>query len=538
MKNQTLATLLAFAMIAALGSSAFGQVTDQRRQNRRKLVGDLLETLIESQVNRNPQAPAPGRPNLRPAWPEKNYKPSQPLSPKMVSARKVLKQWETESASFVTVLRSQDTNAVALRPVLADALSTHAQIRALREHSARTAQLSPLTDSFCRLDESWRVLNHQLTRVRGLPQGCLTSIERISGYDTQLCELFEVQPQFNRRELARQCTAMSTSLRNLQEDIRYDLRSDPNYRATLRNCQQLYSRLNESIGLVERGTYDQVVGVYKLGVSDWRKLKYQLVSSPHGRLHRKVHQIESIGASIADLLWLEAELDREYLRIVIQSMQRDAELAFQQVNLKQILNSPNPAVLIANSRSFQAHCATLSSKLKSNVAVDDLLWDYQQLSNQWGKLNASLIEMKIPRFEHVIGEVDSGMVVLQSAFGQGPIINRATMTQICGNLEQLVYQFQNVVDTRTVSGYDPTLRADLRNSTRAMLGGVHQLHEHVIGNRRYDSDAVADLANVMKHWRKIRPMIGRCKPAEKAQLSQLRAGIEPLLVKLQVIFPG
>lgn len=538
MKPHTLTALLVFVTVASLVSPALSQVTDQRRQARRKFVGDLLETLIESQVNRNPQAPSPGRPNLRPAFPAKSYKPTQPISAKTVSARKILKQWETESASFVTVLRSQDANAVALRPVLADALSAHAQIRALREHSGRVAQLSPLTDSFCHLDESWRVLNHQLTRVRGLPAGCLASIEKICGYDNQLCELFEVQPQFNRRELSRQCTAMATSLRNLQEDIRYDLRSDPNYRATLRNCQQLYSRLNESVGLVERGTYDQVVGVYKLGINDWRKLKYQLVATPHGRLHRKVHQIESIGASIGDLLWLEAELDREYLIAVIKSMQRDAELAFQQVTLKQILSSPKPAVLITNSRSFKTHCATLSSKIESNAPVDDLLWDYQQLSNQWTQLNGSLAEMKISRIDRVIGEVDSGMVVLQSSFGQGPVINRASMTQICGNLEQLVYQVQSIADTRTVSGYDPTLRADLRSNTRSMLAGVHQLHEHVISNRRYDSDAAADLANVMKHWRQIRPLINRCKPAEKAILSQLRAGIEPLLVKLQVIFSG
>ncbi len=531
---------LAIALTIAFSTQSLvqAQVTDQQRQARRVFISGLLEKLVESQVDRNPQAPRPGQPNLRPAWPGQDFRPTEPLGPNMASARAALGKWEVESTQFVNHLRRHERRLPAVRPILADAMATHAQIKALRSHSLRVHELKPLTDSFCGLDQRWRVLNHQFSRVRGLPADCIQSCERMCGFNDQLGGLFDVQPQFNRRELARQCTAMSTSLQHLMQDIRYDIRSDPNYQQALVGCQRLYSRLNESIALCNRGTYEQVCDVYNSCVQDWRKLKYQLASGSSGRIHRSVHSIETTGAHIADLLWIQAELDREYLCITLEAIQKDAAFAFQGVNLDQMLRAGKPGVLIACSRDFRDKCRVLYAKIKNDVAVEELIWDFQQLSNQWSQLNDLLIAYKAPRIDQACGEVDSGMVVLQGVFGDGPFINRATMTEICGDLEQLVFQFHSVAETRTGRGYEPAFHNQICGAANSMLVGVHQMHEHVIGDRRYDAHAAADVANIMQHWTSLRPMIGKCKPKDRAVLNQLRGRIEPLLVKLQVIFAG
>ena len=262
------------------------------------------------------------------------------------------------------------------------------------------------------------------------------------------------------------------------------------------------------------------------------------MSCPSGRIHRGVHSIETTGSHISDLLWIQQELDREYLCVTLNSMQKDAELAFQRVNLNQMLKSGKPGVLIACSRDFRRQCDVLYKKIQGNVAVDELLWDYQQLANQWTQLNDLLCAFQVPRIEQAAGEVDSGMVVLRGVFGAGPLIDRATMTEICGDLEQLVYQFHNFAQRQTAKGYEPRFHQQICGSANSMLTGVHEMHEHVIGDRRFDAHAAQDVANVMTHWTNLRPMIGKCKPAEREVLSQLRGRIEPLLVKLQVIFSG
>ena len=305
MKNIFTSVVLTCVAVLIFSDVASGQVTDAQRDRRRQFVGDLMKTLIESQMNRNPVQPQPGRPNLRP-FPVHGPKPSLPLTPNMIKARQHCKAWERESAQLVKMLRKEERRLPRVRPLLADALATHASIKALNVNLGQTHTLDPLTDCFCDLDAQWRLLNHQLTQVRGLQPECTACMSRISEYDTQLCGLFEVQPQFNRPELARYCTQMASGFQHLIQDVRYDMQGDPNYNAVLRDCQKIYTRLNETDRLIGRGNYDSIVRIYNKSLTDWRDVKHKLASCPHDRIQRDVHQIETIGGHMAELLWIPA----------------------------------------------------------------------------------------------------------------------------------------------------------------------------------------------------------------------------------------
>ena len=72
MKNVFLRIIPAAAISCAMvflfvcSSVAIGQVSDQVRQRRRAFVGDLLQTILESQKDRNIVPSRPGRPNSTP----------------------------------------------------------------------------------------------------------------------------------------------------------------------------------------------------------------------------------------------------------------------------------------------------------------------------------------------------------------------------------------------------------------------------------------------------------------------------------------
>ena len=513
------------------------QVTPEQRERRRAIFGELMKTLVESQMDRDPVPTQPGRPNLRP-FPGHDHRPTQPLTPNMITARAKLQAWEAESDQLVDLLRKEERRLPRVRPLLADALTINASIKSLRANMGRVHSLDPLTDSFCEIDAQWRLLNHQLSQVRGLKSECTGHMTRMSAFDTELCGLFGVEPQFNRRELGRYCTQMASDFQHLIQDVRYDMRGDPQYGAVMADCQRLYARLNESVRLIERGSYDSITRIYQKSVKDWRKLKYKLVSSPHGRIQRDVHQIEATGAHIAELLWLPMDIDRQYLGMVVKTMQRDANTAFQQISLKNILDSDSPGAILASSREFQNLCGKFSARLKTNTEVDTLLWDFKQFSNQWRELQSHLGQFRSPRISQSLGQVDEGFQVLGGVFGDGPLIDRATLAEICSDLDQLSYQLVDVVEQRTSRGYDPAFHQDICRTTRTFHRGIHEMHEHVLANRRHDSSATADVATVLNSWNQVRPLINKCKPDDRRQMKQLRGRIEPLMVKLQVVFSG
>jgi hypothetical protein len=535
MKKISTVSVLIFAVVLLVPYELTAQVTQEQRDRRRQFVGDLLKTLIESQQDRDPVPTQPGRPNLRP-FPGHDHRPTQPLTPNMISARAKMQAWERESDQFVNMLRMEEQRLPRVRPLLADALTTNASIKSLRANMGRVHSLDPLTDSFCQIDAQWRLLNHKLSQVNGLKSECVACIRRMATFDADLCGLFNVQPQFNRRELARYCNQMASSLQHLIQDVRYDMPGHPQFRVIISECQRLYARLNESGRLIERGDYDSITRIYQRSVKDWRKLKYKLIATPHGRIQRNVHRIESIGSHIAELLWLPADLDREYLRIVVQSMERDVSLAFQQVTLQDILNCKTPGAVLACANDFQRQCGRFSSKLKSNADVETLSWDFKQFSNQWRDMNTHLTGFSSPTISRAVGQVDTGFQALQTVFGDGPLIDRGTMIEICADLDQLSYRLQDVVLARTRNGYEPVFQSQICDLARAFQRSIHEMHEHSLSNRRHDASASADVATALEVWSRLRPLLKKCKGEDRQVMRQLRARIEPLMVKLQVIF--
>lgn len=526
-----------FCLIAVLLPCQLNaQVTPEQRERRRAIFGELMKTLIESQADRNPVPTQPGRPNLRP-FPGHDHQPTQPLTANMITARAKMQLWQRESDGLVRMLRQEEQRLPRVRPLLADALTISVSIKSLGANMGRVHSLDPLTDSFCQIDSQWRLLNHKLSQVSGLPGECSACMSRMSGFDTEFCGLFGVEPQFNRRELGRYCTQMASGFQHLIQDVRYDMQGDPQYQQVMTDCQRLYARLNESGRLIERGSYDSIVRIYQESITDWRRLKYKLAACPHGRIQRDVHNIESVGGHIAELLWLPVDIDRQYLGMVIKSMQRDVGVAFKQISLHDVLACPNAGEILACTSEFQNLCGKFSARLETDAPVDDLLWGFKQFSNQWGDVQGHLASFKRPRVGQALGQVDAGFQVLEGVFGDGPLIDRATMAEICSDLDQLSYRMIDAVERRTGrGGYDPAFRDDIRNTVRTFHRSIHEMHEHVLSNRRHDSSAAADIATALNSWSRLRPLVNQCKPEDRRKLQQLRARIEPLMVKLQVVF--
>ena len=536
MKNILSFFVLTCVTLLIFPDAVTAQVSNAQRDRRREFVGGLLKTLIESQMERNPVQPRPGRPNLHP-FPAQGSKPSKPLTPNMIKARKYCESWENESKQLVKFLRQEEKRIPRVRPLLADALTTHAGVKALRTNLGRTHTLEPLTDRFCDLDAQWRLLNHQLTQIRGLQPECTACMSRISKYDTQLGGLFEVQPQFNRTELSRYCTQMASSFQHLIQDVHYDMQGDPNYNVILTELQGIYTRLNETDRLINHGSYDSIVRIYNQCLSQWRDVKYKLASCPHDRIHRGVHQIETIARHKAELLWIQPEIDRDYLCQVIGNMEREVTVAFKHVSLHDLLQCKTPGIVLACSREFQNQCSNLSSRLRSDADVESLLWDFKQLSNQWQDLNGHLSKFSTPRIGRSVGQIDSGFQVLQGTFGDGPLIDRATMADICSDLDQLSYRLIDLAEQhRKRNGYEKSFHNDFCGNAKKFHKCIHQMHEHVLADRRHDAHAAQDVAAAVAAWRDVRPSINKCKPEHRQQMNQVRGRIEPLIVKLQVVF--
>ena len=524
--------LLLVLVGASLGSAEI-QAQD-RQERRRALVEGLLKTLIESQLDKNlppGNRVRPGVPN-RPTPP----RPIQP-TPEMIKIRRQLAGWETDSTKLVSELQRIGSANNQNRLYLAEAIQLTADVRGLNAQCQRVADHRQVVNRFRSIDSQWRILNHQLRRSGNVSPECIRCLDRILGYDTELCSLFDVQPQFDRRQLMRYCVSMASHFEHLSQDIYFDLRGQPGQRELLQRCQSLSANINSSAALIERGSYESIVNSYQQSAREWRELRYQLAAFPSERIRRDIQSIQEIGTQISELLWLPEELDRRFLASTIQSIQKDMDRVLRNVSMKQLLETNRPGVILSGAREFQIECGRFSEALTANQSRQELAWGYRQFAQSWRRLHESMHLFNIPNVNRKIDNIDEDMLAFGQIFGTGPVINRQTMLQICTDLDELSRRYSEMIHRQvSAQAYGRQVRQAYCQQADAFHRSINVMHRHAQSNLRFEDAARKDLQDAVTQWGTARQLSTKLTAGDRRDLVQLRREIEPLMVKLQVVF--
>ena len=531
-----IATLSLFFLLL-LSTALAAQVPDDVRQRRRQFVEGLLQTILESQKDRNIAPARPGRPNLSPPELRPGYGGGNaPVSPKMVRCRKQFEVWENRCGELIVELRKEESRVPKFRPLLADAIQVLARVKNLRGHANRIPNVQPLVNPYCELDADWRLLGHRLKNVRGLPKKCTTCIENCQACNTQLCEIFEVQPQIKRRELLRYCSEMSSYFQHLTQDVYYDFNGKPNGEKLVRRCQGIYARINEAVPMIHNGDYDTIVRTYRSCADDWQKLKVQLIKSPYERVRRHCHSIEECGRHVNELLLLDPVVDYQYLSTITNTMKSNIDHIFSLITLQDLLEMEQPGKVFLCAREFQRQTDTFNNCLLDNSPHQQRQQEYALFVEKWQALRVYIGACKTAEIQRRLVECDANMNSFNGVFDDGPVFDHQSMVQICAELDQLCLRLDRQIQRRINRSYDQRFQKDICTHVESLQTSIHELHEHAIANRRHEKHARNDLKKIMRHWGKLRPLFAKCKEADRRVLNQLRSQIEPLLVKLQFVF--
>jgi hypothetical protein len=509
------------------------------QEQRREFIQGLLKTLIESQLENSRGQPYPqGR--LPDGYPQVQPIPAQPRigapTAKLVKVRRQFADMSRHCDKMIVEIRTHEAHAPQLRGLLADCLQIKASINVLVEQSKRCNNVEPLMPSYAALDRDWRSVNHRLSQIRGLDSGCRKCINQFHGYADQVCTTLDLQPQFNRMELAHLTAALATSVEHLIQDIHYDLQGDKHQKKIIRRAQAVYSQIVQAAPLVQRGSYDQLARAYKGGMRDWRKLSHSLRDHQTPRICQDVQKIEDIGAQISDVMWFESEMDREYLCDVLHTCDSHVDRMLNRMTVAELLNCKSPGAVLASAREFKRHCGLFSESLTSGKSMDDLLWDYRSFGNHWNELNGHLSVVETKFVVDCCTNVGGSMEILDQTFGAGPIINRATLLRMGRDLDQLTNELSMGIHQNIVQRQYPGLHQNICGCCDRLHQQAHQLHEHIISSRGNQYDIQRFAEPLYREWVALKPLINQCKPQHRQQFGALRSQIEPLMVKLQVAY--
>ena len=533
-----LKVIFAVALLTLFCSTAQAQ-----NQQRRELIQGLLKGLLESQLqNRAPQPqqfPPQNRPGQRVPPPPRRGNPGGKtvtieVSPKMIAARRSLDQWGVASAGLVTELRQHEHEAPQLRTLLADSMQFQASVGGLCRRAELSPTIGPLTNDFATLNRDWRLLSNRIKTTRGLPADCRGFVTTINDLDRQLCDVFQIEPQVNRVELNRLATTMNNDFDHLLRGLYYS-KNPKGAQKLIRDGQVLQAKIGQAASLVSRGSYADLVDAYTSCGKDWRKFSRRVLKLRDERLKFSVQHIEDTGRLIQQQLFIPIELDRSYLASVTAGLAIDSDQLFQNISMADLLKQKNPLQTINRGRAFSSACVKLNRDIEKNVPEDQLAWSYLAFSRSWDSVHGSLHALKNPIVDRRLEDITLTVNSLGEVLGSDTALSHDELVHLFSDLDalcrQVAFDAHQYIDEPR---YNSSFHTQMCGGFDELQRQAYAIHRECV-NPTYKVNPKT-LQPMFQQWASLRPLFKQCKGADKTRFNNYRQEIEPLMVKLQILY--
>lgn len=550
---------IAAVIVAAFGIQAVAQPPAHVRERRRGFVEGLLRTLIESQEEAevahghhdHDYGPGqPGQPRIVIQQGPLNARPARkrPITvvsctPQMTKARQQLTQMNRACGTLVQELSVEQQYIPQVKPLLADCLSIQAASQVLMQRAQVYPEVKVIRDDCRRLDRKWRVLAHRLKRIRNLNKRCRKQIEVVDTCGTQLCGACNYQPQFDRTQVITLTNSMAVDVRHLMQDVYHEVNTIPEGPQILQDCKVLYAQVNQSQALARTGSYDDIVNRYKNCQGQWRKLSRRLARCKSDRIVHHVHEIEQVGHQFQEQLWIPVEIDMQFIEDLIRSIDTDTHAAFANISLEEFLGTQPLCQAATACFDFRESVHHMAECFQQNPTLEELQWDFRSLDVQWSEIQQLVRQFGNPQLQLHLDGIESAMASARDYLGDTPMITQPQLVQVVGDMNQLCHDMHEHVEEIVIApGYDPNVSRNVRNSCNQLQVAIQELHQTAITDcARSHLRARTKAERVLKLWGGVKQNIkqtlaGRCTPAQRRQCLAVRNQLEPLMIKLQVVY--
>jgi hypothetical protein len=518
-----------FLVLVLLGSLFVGGLpgrTDAQsrdKENRRQFIDDLLQTLIDTELERRESRRSEQN------TPRIAARIIDAPTQEMKRVRKIL-LIVSQDADLLTSQLNDDLNRVpGIRPYLGDMLKLRARTVVVAQKSMTTNDHHGITEDFRGLDRKWRMLSFQLSQLRNLDRETRQSIQRLNDSWKTLNGVFQIDPQLDRKELLRKTTALTADIRNLLEDIEVELqRSDGRNELLLegRKIQQQARHVSNTIA--DRDDYDTISGEYKRFQKMWLPFAARLRPIENRYVDRSVRRVQQVDNSVHELLWLPQRLDRQQLLYLTDALKKEVDGFFVRASLKLLMELPDSELVLPTASEFYGVCENFIDGVSRGEDYASIVQDYQYIEEAWKSFSDVFRPLKSQSAQKVLNEVEQDIAALRESLQIQYGFDRKAALELAASLENLAdhleYDTKNWLKQRNLSYQDKALKA-----TAVFAEAAHEFHKSIV-NDADEQVLRRKVDQLSESWSHAHSYIIKCDTDERSHLLGISAKITPALV--------
>lgn len=501
----------------------FTNVCAQGQNPQRGVVGGLLRELLESELERRSRRDEPPRPPAKSA-----------ASAKSQQARGYFQSFSAESQQLARLLGQQARTTPGVRSHYDEVLKLRARADFLNQRYAQPQPDQVLIQDIRELDRDWRLASYHLNGLPSLSPQCRETAKRLDAINGRCCQLFNIGPQFNRREIVRLADSLAAELHHLQRDVEYELRSQPQARKISNQLRRIEARaklLGDSA--TDGDSYEIVVGEFQRFHSEWGILSRQLSGFRDRHIDRTVEEIHEINRRLHEQLLLPLQLDRSHLTQLTNQLESRLDALTEMFTLAMLADLPDPAGLLNSTRTLSREIALLRESLARNAPEQALVSHWQVLNAGWREFERAAQPVWPGRGIGLRREISALLDAMRSDLGAQLAFDPRAVLQLAAELEGIVEQTQFHVQ-RWRSRPGARVSDGLVRSVNRFTRDCHALHE-MCADRSERSQLARRCDELARGWADLRPQLMACKTVDRNAVRRNVDLATQRLVRLQLM---
>lgn len=540
---------------SCLAGPSFAQQGQQQRPWRQ-----MLQTFIDSQVP-NEAAPASNpngvRPGVARAFPSngQNNAPSrvpsrQPIgnravpqtaSAEMRQAAQLLSQASSEMTELVGAMQGDLLRAPGVRQLMTLAFKVNSEAATLSRRLARSSDIERLREPLRQLDQDWRTLEYRLGQIPQLSRSTVQQIEKIRRFEAQLASMFEVPTQVDLNAVTEQALRMNNAMRNLLDDIRYEITDVGQANQLLQDARTSYDGLQAFLATTRSPTvnYDSLTSDFQAFENAWNRYERRLRTVNSRFIQRGAQNVTDASRKIHQLLYLAAgQVDRTDLAHSVQMIQQSTDQLLDQVTLRMLSELPGSRRFSIESASdFATTCQDTAEIIEAGDDIDVVRDMYMYMHDEWERLNMSLQGIRSQAARSSLHSLTQSMDQLQSQLGVQFGLDRYQALELAANLTTNAQHLQD--DIRTLFGrpnrYPQNFQTGSLQSVAQFHAASRDLQSRLSnGDKLQQLKASCDKLSVA--WDSLNQYLPRFGANEKAQLERVYREVTPQVIQMQTMF--
>ena len=205
------------------------------------------------------------------------------------------------------------------------------------------------------------------------------------------------------------------------------------------------------------------------------------------------------------------------------------------ISLRQLMATPQPGNLLALCREFDQSCEALEQQLAGTVPADQLEWSFRLFHTKWQRLNEAIRRFGIPSVDHRLEDMEYSVASLGEVLGTNRVIGREELLYLFTEMDALCKQAAFDLHRKIVRGkYEPAFCDEICRNCDALSRNIYDLHR--AATRPGFNPTASQLQPLFENWLRLKPMLAQCQADDRAYFADFRKQIEPMMVKLQVIY--